>query len=274
MLECVINISEGRRLDVIDRLAEIGDALDVHVDPDHNRSVFTLIGEERPRLVAESAVIMVDLRGHEGAHPRLGTVDVVPFVPLAGSTFDDARAARDRFGTWFSQEVGVPCFRYGPERPLPEVRRRAFVDLAPDFPDEDLPDGATGSIGPHLTAGATAVGVRPVLIAYNVWLRDPDLAAAKALARALRQPGVRALGLQVGSGVQVSMNLVEPREVGPAAVYDWIAERVPVDRAELVGLAPRFALDAIDPDRWEQLDLAPERTIEGRLAQRGIVPTD
>lgn len=274
MLECVINISEGRRLDVIDRLAEIGDALDVHVDADHNRSVFTLIGEERPRLLAEAAVVMVDLRGHDGAHPRLGAVDVVPFVPLHGSTLDDARLARDRFGTWFGQELGVPCFRYGPERSLPEVRRRAFVDLAPDFPDPGDVAVDAAPIGPHRTAGATAVGARPLLIAYNVWLRDPDLAAAKALAREIRQPGVRALGLQVGEGVQVSMNLIDPRDVGPATVYDWLAERIPVERAELVGLAPAFTLEAIDPDRWDQLDLAPERTIEGRLAQRGIVLTD
>jgi glutamate formiminotransferase/glutamate formiminotransferase/formiminotetrahydrofolate cyclodeaminase len=261
MIECVVNVSEGRRLDVLDRLAgACGDALlDLHHDPDHHRSVFTLAGVEAVRPLARATVTALDLTAHEGAHPRLGTLDVVPFVPLTPSTFDEALAARDAFAEWAATTLALPCFLYGPERTLPEVRRRAFVDLAPDH----------GPSAPHPRAGAVAVGARPVLIAYNLWLREPDLARARELARQIRGPAVRALALQVGDEVQVSMNLVAPDDVGPAEVYDVVSASVDVARAELVGLVPAAIVDRIDPRRWAQLDLDPERTIEARLASRG-----
>jgi glutamate formiminotransferase len=263
LLECVMNISEGRRADVVDDLGAVarraGPALlDVHRDADHNRSVLTLVGEEAPRTVAELAVARLDLRSHTGAHPRIGVVDVVPFVPLGSSTMVDAVAARDRFAWWAAETLGLPCFLYGPERSLPEVRRSAFVSLAPD----------AGPGSPHPTAGACAVGARPVLVAYNVWMSDPDLAAAKAIARNLRGPSVRALGLAVRDQVQVSMNLIEPHVVGPDAVFDAIAAQASVARAELVGLVPAAVLTAIDPGRWAELDLGMDRTIEARLAER------
>jgi glutamate formiminotransferase len=184
-------------------------------------------------------------------------VDVVPFVPLAGSLLGDAVAARDAFAAWFAGELGVPCFRYGPERTLPEVRRRAFRDLAPDL----------GPDRPHPTAGACCVGARELLVAYNVWLVTPDLARARAVAAAVRSPGIRALGLACGNRVQVSMNLVDPLVEGPAAAYDAVAARAPVAGAELVGLVPAAVLEAIPPSRWEELDLGPHRTIESRVAR-------
>ncbi|HEX8803351.1 MAG TPA: hypothetical protein VF743_04130, partial [Acidimicrobiales bacterium] len=212
MLECVVNISEGRRPDVIAAVtAAAGDALlDVHVDPDHNRAVLTLVGEAAARAVARTTVAQVDLRHHAGAHPRLGAVDVVPFVPLAGSTPADALAARDRFVAWLAGELDVPGFAYGPGRTLPEVRRRAFADLTPD----------AGPDRPHPTAGATAVGARPVLVAWNVWLAEPDVALARSVAAAVRSPQLRTLGLPVAGGAQVSMNLVAPELVGPAEAWD------------------------------------------------------
>ena len=142
--ECVINISEGRDRAVIDTvaLAGGGQLLDVHTDADHHRSVLTLAGdlpevEAAARRVAASAVANIDLTAHAGVHPRLGAVDVVPFVPLAdpdGTTtsWDAIVAARDAFATWAGNTLGVPCFHYGPERSLPEVRRAAFTTLAPD----------------------------------------------------------------------------------------------------------------------------------------------
>jgi glutamate formiminotransferase/glutamate formiminotransferase/formiminotetrahydrofolate cyclodeaminase len=258
LLECVVNVSEGRRADVIGELAGLaGPALlDVHRDPDHNRAVLTLVGEGAPMAVAAGAVERLDLRAHTGAHPRIGVVDVVPFVPLGTSTMADAVAARDRFASWAGEALGLPCFLYGPERSLPDVRRTAFVDLAPD----------TGPPAPHPTAGACAVGARPPLVAYNVWLDGADLPVARAIARELRGRSVRALGLEVGSHVQVSMNLVEPDVVGPDAVYDEVAARASVARAELVGLLPDAVLRRVDPARWAELDLNPERTIESRLA--------
>lgn len=260
LLECVVNISEGRRREVIDEIAAAAgsDLLDLHLDPDHHRSVLTLVGEAAPRAVAAAAVRLLDLTDHAGAHPRIGVVDVVPFVALDGSTPTDAIAARDRFCAWGGAELGLPCFTYGPERTLPDIRRGAFTHLAP----------TCGPPLPHPTAGAAAVGARPVLVAYNVWLAQPDLALARAIAAEVRSPSVRALGLQVGERVQVSMNLIDPAVTGPGAVADHVASRAPIAGCELVGLVPRWVLEAEDPGRWDDLDLAEDRTIEARLAAR------
>jgi glutamate formiminotransferase len=210
--------------------------------------------------VAAAAVFALDIRQHEGAHPRFGALDVVPFVPLGGATMDDALAARDRFSEWLASRLGVPCFRYGPERSLPEVRRRAFIDLPPDV----------GPPAPHTTAGACAVGARDTLVAYNLWLADNDIGQARRIAADVRGPSVRALGLQVGDHVQVSTNLIDPRLVGPAEIYDTVRAHAPVQRAELVGLIPRALLVRTPATRWRELDLSEDRTIEARLAARGI----
>jgi len=250
-LECVINVSEGRDRSAIGRIAVAGGAslLDVHSDPHHNRSVLTLAGrgvEVWAQAVATEALRWIDLRLHVGVHPRLGAVDVVPFVPLDGSTMDDALAARDRFAAWAGSELGVPCFLYGPERSLPDVRRHAFTGLVPD----------TGPPVAHPTAGAICVGARPVLVAYNVWLAaGVDVATARRVAKEVRGPGVRALGLDVGGRAQVSMNLVDPERLTPADAYDAVAARAPVDRAELVGLVPPAVLAAVPTERWPELDL-------------------
>jgi glutamate formiminotransferase len=260
VLECVINISEGRRSAMIDVIARAAgdDLLDVHSCADHNRSVLTVIGTEAPRAIARAAVDLLDLRIHHGAHPRFGVIDVVPFVPLDGSTMDDAIGARDAFATWIAAELAVPAFRYGPERTLPQVRRDAFDALAPD----------TGPSSPHPTAGAVAVGARTVLMAWNLWLADPDPGLARRIATEIRGPGVRALGLTVGDQAQVSMNLIDPLHIGPAGVYEQVAARGAIRRAELVGLIPEAVLRATDPDRWEDLDLSVDRTIEFRLRAR------
>jgi len=220
------------------------------------------VGVEAPRRVATVAIERIDLATHDGVHPRLGAVDVVPFVPLDGSTLDDALRARDHLMTWLADEHQVPSFLYGPERSLPEVRRRAFRDLLPD----------RGPPRPHPTAGATCAGARPVLVAFNVWVDDLDVPEARRVASAIRRPALRTLGLAVGDRVQVSMNLVAPDELGPDAAYDLVVDQLGGRgsgvRAELVGLVPRRVLDAVDPARWEQLDLGPDRTIEARLAAR------
>jgi len=259
VLECVVNISEGRQEALVAAIAaSVGaDLLDVHCDPDHNRSVLTLFGEEAPRAVTIEAVARLDLRTHEGAHPRFGVVDVVPFVPLAGSDMRDAVAARDAFAGWAGVTLDLPCFLYGPERDLPTVRRGAFVTLTPD----------RGPSTPHPTAGAVAVGARPPLVAYNLWVDEP-VAKAAEIARSLRGRAVRALAFALASGVQVSCNLVEPEEVGPASVYDAVAAQARVERAELVGLVPESVLRAVPAHRWEELDLSEDRTIEARLARR------
>ena len=260
MLECVINISEGRDRAAIAAIgaAAGGGLLDGHTDPHHHPSVLSVVGEDEARAVARAAVERLDLRSHQGVHPRIGVVDVVPFVALEGTTEAEALAGRDRFSAWAAAELGVPCFRYGPERTLPSIRREAFAGLAPD----------TGPGMPHPTAGAMAVGARPVLVAYNVWLARPDLALARQVAGELRAPGVRTLGLQVGDRVQVSANLIDPERVGPAAFTDAVASRAEVAGCELVGLLPRSVLLAVDPARWDELDLAEDRTIEARVDGR------
>lgn len=257
VLEVVVNVSEGRNPAVLAELvrAVADDLLDVHTDAHHHRSVFTLVGEEAARALTTVAVDLIDLRSHDGVHPRIGVVDVVPFVPLGRTTMADALAARDRFCRWAADGLELPCFVYGPERSLPDVRRGAFTSLEPDC----------GPRRPHPSAGACAVGAREVLVAYNVWLAEADLARARSIAAEIRSASVRALGLQVGDEVQVSMNLVAPFEVGPGAAYDAVAARVPVRRAELVGLVPAAVLAAEPRERWAQLDLDDSRTIEARL---------
>ena len=258
-----MNVSEGTDRAAVAALTQAAGStlLDVHADADHNRAVLTLAGagvEDDARRLARVAVERLDIRLHRGAHPRLGVVDVVPFVPLAGSTMADAVAARDRFAAWMGATLAVPCFRYGPDRSLPEVRRGAFTTLTPD----------AGPPRPHPTAGATAVGARPVLVAYNVWLADPDVAAARRIATSLRGPAVRALAFELAGRAQVSFNLIRPLELGPAEAYDAVRQLAPVRRAELVGLLPAAVLERVSPERWGELDLAAERTIEWRLERR------
>lgn len=267
VLECVLNISEGRDLPLIGRLAALaGDRLlDVHSDPHHHRSVISVVGEDAARAVATGTIVALDLRRHDGVHPRLGVLDVVPFVALEGSTDADAIGARNRFAAWLGGTHGVPCFLYGPERSLPAVRRDAFRALTPD----------TGPSSPHRTAGATAVGQRGPLIAYNLWVEDCDLATARSIAARVRGPGVRTLGLRVGDRLQVSMNLIDPASISPAAAFDRVTDAAAeagavVAGAELVGLVPEAVLRAVPRERWRDLALAEDRTIEWRLRARGI----
>jgi glutamate formiminotransferase len=286
VLQCVINVSEGRDEDVIRALAETAgpSLLDVHCDRDHNRSVFTMAGGEvegAVRRLARHVVATIDIRDHRGAHPRLGALDVVPWIDLVADAqggwnngrIETAAAARDRFALWAATQLDLPCFEYGPPPPagwtsasdagwrtLPYLRKEAWHTLLPD----------TGPARPHSTAGAACVGARPVLVAYNLWLATADLVAARRIAAEVRSPQLRTLGLQVGAAVQVSCNLIDPWTVGPDAAFDAVATRVEVARAELVGLVPLGVLDAIPSSRWALLDVDASRTSEARLEQAGL----
>ncbi|MFZ9446492.1 MAG: hypothetical protein ACO277_10125 [Ilumatobacteraceae bacterium] len=264
MLECVVNISEGRDVAFLAGLAELlrPALLDVHTDPHHNRSVFTLVGTEAPRTLTETVVGRLSLDAHAGVHPRLGVVDVVPFVPLEGSGMTEAVAARDDFARWATETLQLPVFLYGPERTLPEVRRSAWKDLAPD----------TGGPVPHPTAGAVCAGAREVLVAYNVWLTGCTLEETRAVAARVRRPGIRTLGLQVGAHTQVSMNLVDLSVAGPRDAFDAVRAECggAVSHAELVGLVPQRVLESIPQGRWEELDLSADRTIEARIGALGM----
>jgi glutamate formiminotransferase len=279
VLECVVNVSEGRDAAALATLADAAGPLllDLHRDADHNRSVFTLAGrpdavDDAARALATATLARLDLRTHVGAHPRLGVLDVVPFVPYARGVappadLTAAAARRDDFARWLAAAHDVPTFLYGPlpggsMRTLPDVRRHAFGDgpsaLHPDFGPPRL----------SLRSGATAVGARSVLVAYNVWVDSP--AVARVVAPQVRSPQVRALGLTTGVRAQVSCNLIDPVRVGPAAVYDAVSALVEdaggtVEGAELVGLIPEVVLAAVPAARRRALGLSEEATVEARL---------
>lgn len=270
IVECVPNVSEGRDASVIGALrqaVEENDAelLDVHSDVDHHRSVFTYLGAldvvERATLaLARAAVRLIDLTRHAGAHPRIGAVDVVPFVPLRGTTMPEAVALARRVGHTFAAESGVPVFFYGEaasrpdRRELPEVRRGGFERLAERMRDAEWRPDA-GPSAPHPTAGATAVGARRPLIAFNAVLDTADLGKATLIARAIREssgglPAVRAMGVHLASRnlAQVSMNLLDHRRTPARLVGERIeaeARRlgIAIREYELVGCAPADALD-------------------------------
>lgn len=220
------------------------------------------------RKLAAATVDAVDIRTHEGVHPRIGAVDVVPFVSLrrdeahmiCDGPIEEAIEARDAFMAWAADELGLPCFSYGPERSLPEVRRMARAGLPPD----------TGPVPRHQTAGACAVGARPLLVAYNLWLSAGDVESARAIARALRGPAVRSLAFPIGEQMQISCNLIDPFRCGPAEIYDRTARLAEssgnaVVHAELVGLAPMRVVQAIPSHRRPEVGLDEDHTIEARL---------
>ncbi len=280
LLESVVNVSEGRDGAVLDHLAAAAGValLDQHRDADHNRTVFTLAGPpdlvaEASRALAVATLSALDLRHHTGAHPRLGVLDVVPFVPYrpggpAPEDLTEAVAQRDRFARWLGEEMGVPSFLYGPlpggrNRTLPDVRRLAFGPP----PDGLTPDhGPAGADPRH---GATAVGARRVLVAYNVWVSPVEV--ARRVAPLVRCAEVRALGLAVGARAQVSCNLVDPDRFGPARLYDAVVALVArhggrVEGGELVGLIPEAVLSGVPRERRAELGLSPDATVESRLS--------
>jgi glutamate formiminotransferase len=269
LLECVPNVSEGRDRAVIDALGEVVECegvelRDVHADVDHHRSVFTYFGApdavERATLaLARVAVARIDLRRHAGVHPRVGALDVVPFIPMRGTSMTEAVLSARRFGRAFSDETGVPVFFYAEasanpgRRELPIMRWGGFEGLAGRLRDPAwCPD--CGAASPHPSAGVTIVGARGPLIAFNAMLDTGDVALAKSIATVVREsapgglPGVRALGVPLASrGIaQVSMNLLDYRRTSPAVVADRVEREAATRGAavsawELVGCAPADA---------------------------------
>ena len=279
MLECVPNVSEGRDQSALRALSVAcgRPLLDLHVDVDHHRSVFTLAGDETTdsvRSLARAVAGRVDLRGHAGVHPRLGGLDVVPFVALDGSARADAVDAAHEFGTWAVDALALPVFFYDradvATRSLPETRRDAFTARAPDL----------GPGQPHPALGAVAVGARDPLVAVNCELARDDLVLARSIAAQVRErdgglPGVRALGLHLDSvgRAQVSLNLVALERTGlqdACRAVDALARDAGtrVARVELVGLLPAAELARCDDDFRVWSGLGPDHTIEARLSAR------
>ena len=290
-LECVPNVSEGRRPEVVARLAAAASSppgvrlLDVSFDPDHNRSVLTLAGEPdglHQGLLAlyEAALAEIDLTRHQGVHPRIGAVDVVPFVPLGSTPMAAAVAAAGRLAPEVARRFGLPVYLYEraarrPERTaLSEIRRGGFEGLAGKLDDPAwAPDFGPSRV--HPTAGATVIGARFFLIAFNAVLATADVAAARAIARRVREsggglPAVRAMGVHLASRglVQVSMNLVDYRRTPVARALERVEEEAAaldtrVVETEIVGLVPEAAVRGV---AWEALKLpGPAAILEDRL---------
>lgn len=293
MIECVPNVSEGRRTDVIEScVAAIASVEDVQLlhwcaDPSHNRSVFTFAGEAEPLRTAAlklfgEAVARIDLRNHQGVHPRIGVVDVVPFVPLAGSTMTEcvtiARATADAVAARF----GIPVYLYEEaasnplRRNLADIRRGGFEGLARKMTDPHwLPD--YGPPAPHPTAGAAAIGARRALVAYNVNLGTNRLDVARRIAFRIRSssgglPCVKAMGVPLDHRgiVQVTMNLTDYKQTSMRRVFDLIcqeAERegVTILESELIGLVPAEAMAGVTPEYLKLTDFDASRILENRL---------
>jgi glutamate formiminotransferase len=297
LVECVPNFSEGRHAEVIDQIvAAFAGAhpevllLDRSSDPDHNRTVVTLAGPG-PALVeaavagAAACARLIDLTGHRGAHPRMGALDVLPFVPLGGEGLGPCAALAAEAGRRLAEEVGIPVYFYGAAArrsdrvQLPKVRGRGFEELLDQAARDPGRAADLGGPAPHPTAGATAVGARPLLIAYNVDLATADLDLARRIARAVRErdgglPAVRALGLALARrGVtQVSMNLLDFRVTPPAAAFAAVADLarragVEVIGSEIVGLVPEAALAGTDPASLGLRGFSRRLVLEERLRQ-------
>jgi glutamate formiminotransferase len=295
IVECVPNFSEGRRAEVVARLAESVGSVDgalvlgTHTDPDHNRSVVTFVAP--PEVIVEAAVRVVaraaeliDLSKHLGQHPRMGACDVLPFVPVRGVTVEECVALAHEAGERIWRELQIPVYFYEsaatrPERRnLADVRRGGFELLREEIgaKPERAPD--VGEARVHPTAGACIVGVRPLLIAYNVTLDTRDISIARRIARAIRErdgglPGLKALGFELESRgvVQVSMNLTSYERTNIHQAFEAVrreAERlgVPVITSEIVGLVPQAALDRAAAYFLQLENYSPDLVLENRIA--------
>ena len=293
VLEAVPNVSEGRDRDRVEALvrvveAEGVDVLDCSSDPDHHRSVLTYVGEpsavERASVaLAREVVATVDLRRHRGVHPRVGALDVLPFVPLSGLTLDDAARSARRVGEALASELDLPVYFYGaasdpPGRRLADLRRGGFESLVDAFPPERSPDlGPTEAA--HATAGVTCVGARPLLLAWNLYVEGVSLEALRGVAARLREtgggfPGLRALAfrLETQDRVQLSMNLEDLERTSPFHVFRAAEASVEalggrVSGTEIIGMIPDALVLPAAADRLRLLDPGPSRLLSSRLAR-------
>jgi glutamate formiminotransferase / 5-formyltetrahydrofolate cyclo-ligase len=284
LIECVPNFSEGRRLQVVDEIvAAIAGVvgvtlLDRQSDETHNRSVVTFVGEAASLAAAAS---LIDLNRHQGAHPRFGAADVVPFVPIRVSDMEACVATAHELGARVGGELNIPVYFYEeaarrPERRnLADVRRGEFEGLRDEIgrDPERAPDEGPAAVHPQ--AGAVAIGARPPLIAYNVNLASTDLDLARRIAGEIRErdgglPCVKAIGLALDDGVQVSMNLTDFRRTSILTAFEAVRTRaeaagVPVRESEVVGLVPEDALTDVARQVLVATRLTREQVLEARV---------
>ena len=296
LIECVPNFSEGRRPEVLEEIcraiSQIDGVtlLDQSRDETHNRSVVTFAGSAEPVVRAATAAVgraleLIDMEQHAGAHPRIGAVDVIPFVPLGTTRIEECVDLARRFGEQIAQRFELPVYLYGeaalrPERRrLADVRRGEYETLREELginPDRD-PDFGPSRLHPR--GGAVAVGARKPLIAFNVNLATDDLALAKKIAHAVREssggmPAVQAMAVLLDEPrlAQVSMNLVDWERTGIVEVVREIRRMAreagtEIDHCELIGLAPAGALLEVAADALGLRDFTPDQALELRLAR-------
>jgi glutamate formiminotransferase / formiminotetrahydrofolate cyclodeaminase len=293
LVECVPNFSEGRRPEIVarirDAIAAVNGAhvLDVSSDPSHNRTVVTFVVTVEAAVGAAFAGIrtareLIDLTKHQGEHPRMGATDVVPFIPLEGSTMEDCIVLARSLGERVGRELEIPVFLYEraatrPDREnLADVRRGEFEGLRDEIGNNPnrVPDFGPARI--HPTAGAVAVGARPFLVAYNVYLGDAkNVPVAKEVAKAVRGSSgglryVKGLGLEVDGQAQVSMNLVDTEKTPLYRAFDMVrmeaeARGVSPTWSEIVGLVPERALFDTAARHVQLRDFTPEMVLERKV---------
>jgi len=309
IVECVPNFSEGRDRRVVEEIAAAIESvpgavvLDLHLDPDHHRSVITFVGTKE--TVGEAAVRAVgvaaeriDMNHHAGEHPRIGAADVVPFVPVDGVTLEDCVSIAHAAGAEIARRFGIPVYFYGaavrrPERvALEDVRRGGYERLKKLGLNDParMPDAGEPRL--HPTAGATVVGARPFLIAFNVNLASADRSLAEQIARAVRAssgglPGVKAMGVllksrSVSGQAQVSMNLADLEQTSMARAFRAVEQAaarlgVGIHSSEIVGLIPQRAFAGLRPEELKLADFLPDKILEFRIADalaRRAAPTE
>ena len=274
LVECVPNFSEGRDKSKVDAIVEAMKLdgvylLDCEMDPDHNRCVITLVGDRE--AIAEAAIrgvgkaaVLIDLTKHQGAHPRMGAADVVPFIPIEGVTVEDCVAISRRVGEEIWKRFRIPVYLYeaaatAPERQnLENIRRGQFEGLRDEIATNPARRPDFGEAQVHPTAGATVVGARKFLIAYNIFLNTPDVEIAKKVAKAVRFSSgglrfVKGAGFLVRGLAQVSMNLTDFEQTPIARVFEFVKREaarygVAAVSSEIVGLIPKKALE--DAAEW------------------------
>lgn len=292
LVQCVPNFSEGRRKEVVESLAaavsgvEGVTLLDYSMDHDHNRCVITFVGTkeavvEAAFCAAREAARLIDMNKHQGGHPRIGATDVIPFIPVSGVTMEDCVALARKLGKRLGEELGIPVFLYEeaatkPERRnLADLRKGEYEGLAQAMSEGRYADFGPGR--PHPTAGATAVGARRPLVAFNVNLHSDDVQIAKKIALAVRErsgglANVKAIGLHLAdeNKIQVSMNLVNCDATPIYRVVELIKAEaarygVAVAETEIIGLIPmKYLIDAAA--YYLQLNkFSPEQILEKRV---------
>jgi glutamate formiminotransferase len=309
IVECVPNFSEGRDRRIVEQIAAAIESvrgvfvLDLHLDPDHHRSVITFVGtketvgEAAVRAVGQAAE-RIDMNRHSGEHPRIGAADVVPFVPVEGVTLEDCAGIAHAAGEEIARRFRIPVYFYGAaarrsERvALEAVRRAGYEQLKELGLDDPARTPDVGEPRLHPTAGATMVGARPFLIAFNVNLDSADRSVADQIARAVRAssgglPGVKAMGVLLKSRsvagqqgqAQVSMNLTDFEQASAANARNLLhrafraveqeAARlgVGIHSSEIVGLIPQRAVAGIRPEELKLADCLPDKILEYRIAE-------